>query len=197
MISFLSHRIALFLRDNDIVDDEMSQVCQYGFEIIISTLVGFLLVVFIGVSCGELLSAILFYVLFVGVRLSAGGYHASTHLRCKLLLCICCSFTVLTTLFFKDYYNFIVQTVIIILYLLTILLFSPIEHKNAPLDSFTMKRNRMVSIIVSIITATIITLGYFEFKKIAMLSSLTLFVVAFLMMLSKITERRDSDEKRR
>ena len=55
----------------------------------------------------------------------------------------------------------------------------------------------MVSIIVSIITATIITLGYFEFKKIAMLSSLTLFVVAFLMMLSKITERRDSDEKRR
>jgi amino acid transporter len=60
-----------------------------------------------------------------------------------------------------------------------------------------MKRNRMVSIIVSIITATIITLGYFEFKKIAMLSSLTLFVVAFLMMLSKITERRDSDEKRR
>ena len=43
MISFLSHRIALFLRDNEIVDDETSQVCQYGFEIIISTLVGFLL----------------------------------------------------------------------------------------------------------------------------------------------------------
>jgi len=50
MITFLSHRIALFLRDNDIVDDENAQVCQYGFEIIISTFFGFLLVVSIGVK---------------------------------------------------------------------------------------------------------------------------------------------------
>lgn len=78
MISFLSHRIALFLRDNGIVDDETSQVCQYGFEIIISTLVGFLIVILIGICCEELLSSILFYTLFVGVRLSTGGYHAST-----------------------------------------------------------------------------------------------------------------------
>lgn len=101
MISFLSHRIALFLRDSDIVDDETSLVCQYGFEIIISTLVGFLLVVIIGLCCGELLSAILFYAIFVGVRLSTGGYHATTHLRCKLLLCVCCLSTILTTIFLK------------------------------------------------------------------------------------------------
>ena len=196
MISFLSHRIALFLRDNDIVDDETSQVCQYGFEIIISTLVGFLLVVFLGICFGELSSAILFYILFVGVRLSTGGYHATTHLRCKLLLCVCCSFTILSTILFIDYYNLKVQTVIILLYFFTVLLFSPIEHKNAPLDSFTMKRNRIVSIIVSFILATTIMLGYYEFKKIAMVSSLTLLVVALLMMLSKFTGRRDFDEKR-
>ena len=140
MISFLSRRIALFLRNNDIVDDETSQVCQYGFEIIISTLVGFLIVFLIGIWCGELLSAILFYTLFVGVRLSAGGYHASTHLRCKLLLCICCLFTILTTMFFECYYNLIAQIIIILFYLMTILLFSPIEHQNAPLDAFVNKK---------------------------------------------------------
>ena len=196
MISFLSHRIALFLKDNDIVDDETSQVCQYGFEIIISTLVGFLLVVFIGVCCKEFLSAVLFYALFVGIRLSTGGYHASTHLRCKLLLCICCLFTVLTTKKFIDNYNFMIQTIIILLYLFTVILFAPIEHKNAPLDSFTMKRNRVISIIGSFIFAFVIMLGYFEFKKTAMVSSLTLLVVALLMLLSKLTERRDSNEKR-
>lgn len=196
MISFLSHRIALFLRDNNIVDDETSQVCQYGFEIIISTLVGFGLVVTIGLCCGELLSAILFYALFVGVRLSTGGYHATTHLRCKLLLCVCCLSTLLTTIFFEDYYNLKVQTIIILSYLLTIFLFSPIEHPNAPLDNFTMKRNRGISIIVSFILAFVIMLGYFEFKKTAMVSSLTLLVVAILMLLSKFMERRKSDEKR-
>lgn len=195
MISFLSHRIALFLKDNDIVDNETSQVCQYGFEIIISTLVGFLLVVFIGVCCEEFLSAVLFYALFVGIRLSTGGYHASTHLRCKLLLCICCLFTVLTTKKFIENYNFMIQTIIILLYLFIVILFAPIEHKNAPLDSFTMKRNRVISIIVSFIFAFVIMLGYFEFKKTAMVSSLTLLVVALLMLLSKLAERRDSDEK--
>lgn len=196
MISFLSRRIALFLRDSDIVDDETAQVCQYGFEIIISTLVGFFTVFLIGICCGELLLAILFYVLFVGVRLSAGGYHASSHLKCKLLLCVCCLSTILTTILFEDYYNLKVQTIIIIFYLLTIFLFSPIEHPNAPLDNFTMKRNRGISIIVSFILALVIMLGYFEFKKLAMVSSLTLLVVAILMLLSKFTERRKSDEKR-
>lgn len=196
MISFLSHRIALFLRDSDIVDDETSQVCQYGFEIIISTLVGFLLVVIIGLCCGELLSAILFYTIFVGVRLSTGGYHATTHLRCKLLLCVCCLSTILTTIFFKNYYNIKVQTIIILFYLLTVFLFSPIEHPNAPLDNFAMKRNRGISIIVSFILAIVIMLGYFEFKKIAMVSSLTLLVVVILMLLSKFNERRKPNEKR-
>ncbi len=195
MISFLSHRIALFLKDNDIIDEETSQVCQYGFEIIISTIVGFLLVVFIGVCCGEIISAILFYIIFVGVRLFTGGYHASTHFRCKLLLCICCTFSVLSTKVFVSNYNFCVQSVIILLYLVTVLLFSPIEHKNAPLDGFTKKRNRAISIIVSFILSSVITFGYFELKKIAMVSSLTLLVVALLIMLSKFTERRDLDEK--
>ena len=79
---------------------------------------------------------------------------------------------------------------------MTILLFSPIEHQNAPLDNFTMKRNRGISIIVSFILAIVIMLGYFEFKKMAMVSSLTLLVVAFLMLLSKFTERRKSNEKK-
>ena len=192
MISFLSHRIALFLRDSDIVDDETSQVCQYGFEIIISTLVGFLLVVIIGLCCGELLSAILFYTIFVGVRLSTGGYHATTHLRCKLLLCVCCLSTILTTIFFENYYNIKVQTIIILFYLLTVFLFSPIEHPNAPLDNFAMKRNRGISFILAIV----IMLGYFEFKKIAMVSSLTLLVVVILMLLSKFNEKRKPNEKR-
>ena len=59
-----------------------------------------------------------------------------------------------------------------------------------------MKRNRGISIIVSFVLAIVIMLGYFEFKKMAMVSSLTLLIVALLMLLSKITERRKSNEKK-
>ena len=85
------------MRNNDIVDDETSQVCQYGFEIIISTLAGFLLVVIIGLCCRELLSAILFYALFIGVRLSTGGYHADTLGKCKIVFIMICLLLTLTS----------------------------------------------------------------------------------------------------
>ncbi|MCM1132288.1 MAG: accessory gene regulator B family protein [Ruminococcus flavefaciens] len=196
MISFLSRRMAMFLRDNEIVDDETSQVCQYGFEIIISTITGFLLVTATGLCCGELLSALLFYAVFVGVRLFTGGYHASTHFRCKLLLCVCCFFTVITTKAFVDVYTLPIQAVIILAYLVTVLLFSPIEHKNAPIDDTAKKRNRIISIIVSLALSAVGLLGFSQHKKFSMLLSMSLLVVAFLMILSKITERNDSDEQR-
>lgn len=196
MISFLSHRIALFLKKNDIVDDETSQVCQYGFEIIISTIIGFLIVIVIGMCFKDILSSLLFYTIFVGVRLSTGGYHATTHFRCKLLLCICCLFVVIMANLFLNYYNIWLHAIVVSTYLLTVFVFSPIAHKNAPLDTSAMKHNRVISIIVSIILAIALSIGYFELKKAAMVSALTLLIVAFLMILSKITERRGSDEKR-
>lgn len=195
MISFLSHRIALFLKKNEIVDDATSQVCEYGFEIIISTIIGFSLVVLIGGCCKDIFSALLFYIIFVGVRLSTGGYHATTHFRCKFLLCVCCLFVVITSNCYVDYYNIWLHLIIISIYLLTVFVLSPIAHENAPLDISTMQHNRIISIIVSIILAFALLLGYFELKKVVMVSSLTLLVVAFLMILSKIKERRKLYEK--
>ena len=61
MISFLSNFIALFLYKNNIIDKEKIEVCQYGFEIIISTIIGFLLVLASGIILGEIPEAILFY----------------------------------------------------------------------------------------------------------------------------------------
>lgn len=50
MISFLSNFIALFLYKNNIIDKEKIEVCQYGFEIIVSTIIGFLLVLISGIK---------------------------------------------------------------------------------------------------------------------------------------------------
>lgn len=41
MIAELSKRMSLFLCKKEIVEQEMAEVYQYGFEIIFSTLIGF------------------------------------------------------------------------------------------------------------------------------------------------------------
>lgn len=41
--------------------------------------------------------AFFFYLVFIGVRLFTGGYHADTHFKCKLTLVICSLFVLLSS----------------------------------------------------------------------------------------------------
>ena len=188
MISFLSNFIALFLYKKKIIDEERIPVCQYGFEIIISTIVGFLLILTSGIILEEIAEAILFYCLFVGVRFFTGGYHADTHLKCKLTLLMCCLFVLVASKYLLN--SIILQFAFLFIYLITVFLFSPIEHINAPLTKEEKTRNRKISIIIAI-TLTILSLSrYSYFPKISIVSSLTLLVIAILIIIPKIQEMR-------
>ncbi len=188
MISFLSNFIALFLYRKKIIDEKRLPVCAYGFEIIVSTIIGFLLVLTSGIILGEFMEAVLFYCLFVGVRLFTGGYHADTHLKCKMTLLICCLFVLVTSKYLK--LSIGLQCLMLLLYLIVVFLFSPVEHINAPLTTDEKARNGKISIIMAI-TLTIISLsGRSYFYKISFVSSLTLFVIAILIIIPKIQERR-------
>ena len=57
MISNLSRIMAHFLYKHKIIDEFKVDVCQYGYEIIISTLIGFSLVVAIGLILSETVEA--------------------------------------------------------------------------------------------------------------------------------------------
>ena len=65
MISKLSKKIALFLHREQIVDEEKTPVCAYGIELIISTIIGFMLVIIIGLIMDSVLQALFFYLVFV------------------------------------------------------------------------------------------------------------------------------------
>lgn len=188
MISFLSSFIALSLYKNNIIDKEKIEVCQYGFEIIVSTIIGFLLVLTSGIILREITEAILFYCLFVGVRFFTGGYHADTHFKCKLTLLICCLSVLVASKYL--FTSIILQASVLIIYLITVFLFSPIEHINAPLTEDEKKQNRKMSIIMAIILTILSLSGHKYFPKISIVSSLTLFVIAILIIIPKIQERR-------
>ena len=191
MISFLSTGMALFLVKKGIIDDETCEVCQYGFEIIVSTGLGAFLVLLIGIVSGELMASVLFYSLFVGIRLFTGGYHASTHFRCKCLLCCSCLFVVILKKTFISLYCLYLQETIIILYLICVFLYAPIEHKYAPMTEETKIANRKRAIVISVIIAIVQIPIYYLNKKISLIVTFSLFIVAFLMVISK-KERRKS-----
>lgn len=188
MISFLSNSIALFLYKKKVIDDEELTVCQYGFEIIISTIIGFLLVLLSGIILDETIEALLFYVLFIGVRLFTGGYHATTHFKCKITLLICCLSVLIASKYLPN--SIILQIILLSVYLTAVFLFSPIEHINAPLTNDEKARNRKISIIMAIALTIACLAEYVYFPKILLTASLTLFVIAILIIIPKIQERR-------
>lgn len=188
MISFLSNLIAHFLYNKKIIDEEEVPVCQYGFEIIVSTVIGFLLVLLSGIILGAIAEAALFYCMFVVIRWFTGGYHADTHFKCKATLLICCLSVLIASKYLTN--SIILQCSLLIFYLITVLLFSPIEHINAPLTREKKERNRTISIIMAIAVITASLLGYIVFPKVSFISSLTLFVIAILIIIPKIMERR-------
>lgn len=189
MISFLSNFIALFLYKKKIIDEKRLPVCTYGFEIIVSTIIGFLLVLTVGIILEKFMESVLFYCLFVGVRLFTGGYHADTHLKCKMTLLICCLFVLVTSKYLK--LSIELQCLLLLLYLIAVFLFSPVEHINAPLTTDEKARNRKISIIMAIALTIISLTGCSYFPKISFVSSLTLVVIAILIIIPKIQERRN------
>lgn len=190
MISLLSKSIALFLLKREIIDSEEIEIYEYGFELMIATVIGLGLVMLSGLIIGEFISSVIFYTFFVLIRLFTGGYHADTHLKCKLTLVTCCIFVLLIVRFLSDFFNIYFIILLHILYILTVIAFSPVENVNAPIEDDLKQRNRKVSIIMAItITFTGIA-GYYDFRRIIVAESLTVFVIATLIIIAKFKERR-------
>lgn len=195
MISFISKRIALFLFDNGIVDEEKKQICQYGFEIIISTAVGFLLVAITGAVMNSFGKAMLFYILFVGVRMFTGGYHADTHLKCKLILFLCSLSVISVSEYISEINSLYMNIAFLIPYWITVLLFVPVAHTDTVLTECEKKRNKIISVVMAVALSAMILMGYRKVPEFSFVSSLTMFVVAVLIIISKINERRNKNEQ--
>lgn len=68
MISNLSNIVARYLLREKIIEEKNLPVYSYGFEIIISTVIGVVLILLIGVFTSSLFTAAIFYCLFIGLR---------------------------------------------------------------------------------------------------------------------------------
>ena len=191
MISYFSKIIASFFYQRKIISKNELTVCEYGFELIISTAIGFGLVLISGIVFNELLSVILFYAVFVCFRFFTGGYHATTHLRCKIVLLICCLFVLINVKYWSNDKCFSLIIALQLFYLITVIIFSPVEHINIPLTNELKIKNRKISIIMAIAIMPLSLWTALCFLKVSLVISWTLFVIAILIIIiPKIQERR-------
>lgn len=99
MLKKLSVKIANKMNDEGIIRSEDIEAYSYSIEITLATIINCISIVVIAIIFGHFVEMIMFAIGFVPLRMPKGGYHASTHIGCVLILIVCATLLMLLTEF--------------------------------------------------------------------------------------------------
>lgn len=191
MLTNLCQIIVDFFIKEDIVSEEQRDVYQYGVELSISTLIGLFIVLAIGVLNGRFTESVIFYIIFCLTRAFCGGFHAHSHLLCKVTF-ICILTLVLIMDLVLDNIEIYYWFVLYLYSLIIVCAFAPVENPNKKLTSYDKKRCKIILIILMVVWLVVMILFYSFGSELYHIVALTLFFVANLMLLGKYNKMRET-----
>lgn len=192
MIHRLSKKLADFLADKEVISPAETDIYVYGYETIISGFVDFCIVLGIGLIFKQMLTMLIFFAMFISVRLYTGGYHANTFIGCKIVFTsICLSMVYLSELPF----SLVLSVLISILFIITGIFLAPVENYNKPLTKDEQMKYHKISIVISILWVAVALFSYFFAIKICRIITLTAMFITLLMVIGEYRKEGNNDEK--
>lgn len=197
MIHRLSLEIADYLFYRKIITIDKYDVYRYGLEMIISTVLGVILVLLCGILTDSFIHAILFYGLFVILRMYTGGYHADSHIACKMTLCGSFLITYFTLKMLLVKFNIKILLIFVLFNLASAVSIAPVECVKKPISKHIKCKNKFVSIILYFVLAILsICLYIMSYHEWSLFLILVISDVTLLMYIGNIKERRRGYEIR-
>lgn len=187
MIDSLSSKISSKFIEHKIITEDMVDIYKYGVEITISSIIGFILILIIGLIFKSLIQALIFYIIFIILRSFTGGYHASSYLKCNLIFSIVAS---LVIFFSKAATEVRFSTGIInILFLPALSVFiwmAPIENPNKLIEKkrrIYFKTGSVLAAVILYILSLILYINNHTFESAIIVT--TIFITAVMCMITK------------
>ena len=156
MYKKISQNITKKFVELGVISNDDSDIYIYGFELLVALLFTTITIILISLFIDKFVETVLYLVGFFSVRVICGGYHAKHHYSCFatttftyflfLLLNIC--------FYSKPYLNLTVGFMTIVSVVL-IIAFAPIEHPDNPMTEYRKKKNRLWSLILSVVICLI------------------------------------------
>lgn len=85
MLNYLSRSITDFLLLKETIKTEEKEIYIYGVQLIISSIINFLICIITSLLFGELLNGLIFFVAFSSLRKFTGGFHSRSFLICNIV----------------------------------------------------------------------------------------------------------------
>lgn len=177
LLTRLSRKIVNDLTRSDIVKAEDAEIYIYGINQILMYSINISSALIIGLIFGKFFEAAVFIVAYCSLRSFAGGYHAKTPLRCYVFSVIMLIIVLvgIKYLYLTEWMYYVV----LLAAALVVIVLSPVEDRNKPLDEIEHKVYKRRTILIA---ATELLIGIV--LKLTGLDNLFVAVVYSFCMLS-------------
>ncbi|MDD5796499.1 MAG: accessory gene regulator B family protein [Oscillospiraceae bacterium] len=187
MINALSRRIAKHLCETSIIEESDLELYAYGFFVLLSRILFLIITTIFGMCFNIIFESILFYILFCFIRSYAGGVHAPNEFLCTvfttLLMFVCVLIIKLLIIFDAQK----ITSAVYFISFVIIIIFSPLDTKEKPLNKNEKKCYRIKTyIVLAVILFISTTTTFFSKKNIFYVCLMSLSLESFLLVLGKI-----------
>jgi accessory gene regulator B len=163
MLSEKAIQLSGRLASRGIISAEDVEVYSYGLELLMSTVLNILLVIVIAFLFSQPLAWFFFLLSFIPLRLTAGGFHAKTHLGCCLVFSVAYALLMLLGVLTAELVTPAMLIGVSAACVLVVLLLSPVQAPNKPLAEQDKRRNRRLSLVIAAVnllaTASSLVIG--------------------------------------
>lgn len=192
MANKVAAMITNYLCKNKTIHEDNKEIYSYGFEIMLSNITNFLLILVIGLLYNNVIHTLVFYFVFVVTRSYSGGYHAKNYFKCNMIFASICFITLFLSNLLNKNMSLVYLVVFLSIYLGCIFEYAPIDSENKRLTVEEKEKYKKISQNISYIWSGIIVILYFTAKEYATTLTLTLVMIAVLMLI-EVNKTREND----
>ena len=180
MIHKISKFIVDYLKEKKVIDN--CAVYQYGCELLVSTILGFTIVIAISLIANKIIVGMIFLVMFVNLRSYTGGYHANSYMKCNLTLTSIYIILMLIVLYLNLYLVLAILCLLTPLSIIVIFQYSPISNGKKIIEPSARIGHNKKAKRLTIIYTIIAFLLCFVSLELSIAALYVLFVVSIMML---------------
>ncbi len=179
--------LAECLCKNYSVDEKQKGIYIYGFQLFLSSSAVMVSIFILSCLLKSISTSFIFSLIFVSIRLFSGGYHAKTYGRCFLLsnsVYLLCFFSARSI---QEHQLSFLCPILTILSFTVIFCLTPITHRNHPLSTETLQKNKLISRVL-VLGGSLCVLATYPFSRDSLfvrMASVTLTAAAVMMIVPK------------
>lgn len=187
MASWIADRITQMLVTSSLIEEGDRELYSYGFFMLIGRIYFFTVTVVTGLLMDIPFESALFYVVFMVLRTYAGGVHAKTEIACSVLTTLAMISSVLGIKQLELLDNSLFPLLMLGTGSLCILLFSPMDTNEKPLDEQEQGKYKAICVVIVLMCIIVALISQlFSIHRIFYAIVCSIFLESILLIVGKI-----------